>query len=87
LGDLPAARAELERARAIIERANLPPLDLALVDASLAAVARASGDPTRARQLMSAALPVLRANVGPNEYYRAAAERLDAELAKACAPD
>jgi tetratricopeptide (TPR) repeat protein len=82
MGDLPAAHAELKKARAIIERAKLSALDRALVDVPLAAVARAAGDPTRARELLSAALPVLRANVGPNEYYRAAAERLDAELAK-----
>lgn len=80
-GDLPAARDSLERARAIIERAGLPELDLALVDAALAEVARDAGDTTRARQRLDAALPVLRATVGPNEHYRARAERLDAELA------
>lgn len=85
-GDLPAARAELERARGIIERADLPALDLALVDASLAVVARASGDAARARRLLATALPVLRATVGPNEHYREAAERLDAELALATVP-
>lgn len=80
-GDLAAARVDLERARGIIERAGLPELDLALVDASLAAIARDAGDPVRARQLLATALPVLRTTVGPNEHYRAQAERLDAGLA------
>ncbi len=81
--DLVAARAHLEQARGIVERADLPALDLALVDVSLAEIALRSGDRAGARKRLSAALPVLRATVGPGEYYRALAERLETELAQA----
>jgi serine/threonine-protein kinase len=79
-GDFGAARADLTRARGIVAGAELPALDLALIDVSLAEVAMRTGDPGGARARLAGALPVLRDTVGPREYYRARAEALAKEI-------
>jgi serine/threonine-protein kinase len=79
-GDSAHARAEFETARGILATGEALPIDLAMIDVSLASVAMAEGRPDTARALLEPCLPVLRAELLPGEVNRAEAEALARRL-------